>query len=55
MILTTEQQHQLELAAIPLIKWLNENCHPHCEVAVDCGSAELKEGIARVVNEGFIE
>jgi hypothetical protein len=27
-----------------LIRWLNENCHPHCEIRIDNQSAELLEG-----------
>jgi hypothetical protein len=43
-----------ENAAVPMIKWLNENCDPHCIAIIDCGSAELKEGVVRIVNEEFI-
>ena len=45
MILTPEQQKTFERAARPLMAWLNENCHPHVSVQVDCTSAELSEGI----------
>jgi len=34
-----------EEAARPLIKWLNENYHPHVTVIVTPTSAELLEGL----------
>ncbi len=34
-----------EEAARPLIKWLNENCHPHVSVIVTPTNAELLEGL----------
>lgn len=46
MTITKEQQEQMLEAAKPLIKWLNENCHPHCTAHVDQNTIELTEGIA---------
>lgn len=54
MVLSKEKMNELEKASEPLIKWLNENCHPHVQVNVDCGSAQLFEGVARVKNEKYI-
>lgn len=54
MILNKEQFDSLLDAARPLIKWLNENCHPHCKAIVDVGGVELVEGIATVKTEEFI-
>ena len=51
MIITKEQSDSMLEAAKPLIKWLNENCHPHCEIIVDQVSAELVESVARVITE----
>lgn len=48
MILTEVQRQQLEESAQPLMRWLNENCPPHCSVVVDEVSAELIEGTERV-------
>ena len=48
MLLTKEQLASFKEASRPLMKWLNENCHQHTAVIVDCGSAELYEGVARV-------
>ena len=55
MILTTVQQQTMLDAAKPLIKWLNENCHPHCTAKVDQVSVELLEGIATNRTEEFLE
>jgi hypothetical protein len=46
MTITTEQREQMLEAAKPLIKWMNENCHPHCSAYVDQNTIELMEGIA---------
>jgi hypothetical protein len=54
MILTSQQQQELLEAAKPLIKWLNDNCHPHCTAAVDQTSVELLEGIATNRTEEFV-
>lgn len=42
--MTKEQQKSFEEAARPLIKWLNENSHPHACVLVDTMMAELLSG-----------
>ena len=55
MKLNNDQFDSLLEAARPLIKWLNDNCHPHCEVIVGPGSAELVEGIARQVTTEYIK
>ena len=55
MILTQEQQDSMLEAAKPLIKWLNENCHPHCQAKVDTNSVELLECIARNITIDFIK
>jgi hypothetical protein len=46
MILTEEQLKSLREAALPLMQWLHDNCHPHCTVIVDSERAELVEGLA---------
>ena len=51
MTLTTDQIKQLEVVSRPLVKWMNENCHPHCEVTVTQCSIEVKEGLATVINK----
>ena len=55
MILSKDQNDELLEVAKPLIKWLNENCHPHCSATVDCGSVRLAEDIATNKTEEYIK
>ena len=45
----------LEKAARPLIKYLNENHHPHVTVIVKNDRAELFEGLKSVKVEDYIK
>lgn len=54
MILTKEQQSEMLEASKPLIKWLNENTHPHCEAIVDCNTIRLTEGVAMARTDEFL-
>lgn len=51
MILTKEQIDALREAALPLMQWLNDNCHPHCTAIVDSEWIELVEGLATARRE----
>lgn len=55
MSLTKEQQESLLTASKPLIRWMNENCHPHVTAIVDCINVELVEGICRTGTEEFLK
>lgn len=55
MTLTPEQEKALLEAAKPLMKWLNENAHPHCTVQVDQVSVELVEGICAQTTHEFLK
>ncbi len=55
MILKKEQIDAFEEAAKPLVKWLNDNCHPHVTVVVTPSGAELSEGVAFVPIKEFIK
>ena len=46
MKITLDQIEALREAALPLMQWLNNNCHPHCTVMVDSERIELVEGLA---------
>lgn len=46
MIISAEQRGAMLEAAKPLIAWMNENCHPHCEARVDQSTIVLTEGVA---------
>ena len=53
MVLSEEQQKNYEEVVRPLIKWLNDNCHPHVTVVVDCSHAELSEGVSSFRTEDY--
>lgn len=42
-------------AAKPLIKWMNENCHPHHVCHVDHTRVELLEGKMTNATEEFLK
>lgn len=48
MIFTPEQQAEFEALARPLLKFLNDNCHPHVSVIVTTTTAELLEGVCSI-------
>lgn len=39
----------------PVIKWLNDNCHPHTTIIVCPTSAELVEGVCGINTEEFLK
>lgn len=55
MVLTEQQRIELLEAAKPLIKWLNENCHPHCGACVIPSGVELFESVANCVTLEFVK
>lgn len=55
MILSKEQIAALNEAAKPLVKFLNDNFHPHVMVIVEPDGAEILEASARVKIEEFIK
>ena len=55
MTINKEQQANMLEAAKPLIKWLNENCHPHCEFRVSQNSVELVESVALELTDEFLK
>jgi len=55
MIFNENQIKEFEAAARPLIKFLNNNCHPHVVVIVDCTSAQLFEGVNRCYTEDYVK
>ena len=52
-LIGTQRDEMLE-AAKPLIKWMNENCHPHCAALVDQASVALSEGVATNRTEEYL-
>ena len=55
MILDEKQLAELLEVSKPLIKWLNENCHPHCKAIVDGVVVELVEGVATQRTEEYLK
>ena len=49
-----ERRKSFEVAVEPVIKWLCDNTHPHTKIIVDCTSAELVEGLMRVVTDKHV-
>lgn len=43
--LNEEKSKELVKLSKPIIKFLNDNYHPHVCVLIDCGSVEFLEGI----------
>ena len=54
MTLNEEQTKQLSEAARPLMKFLNENCNPHCTVLVETNTVELVTGVCKRTNNEFV-
>jgi len=54
MVLTKEQIAEMEKCAKPLIEWMAKNLHPHTSITVNSTSAEVKESIAKVIDESFL-
>ena len=54
MTLSKEKTEEMMLAAKPLIKWIAENCHPHCFATVDCASVDLAECVANEATKEFL-
>ncbi len=55
MILTRKQRNEIRELAKPLIQWLNNNGHPHCELNVTNDSVEFLESCAREIIPDFIK
>ena len=55
MTITDEQRAELLEASKPLIKWINENGHPHIKAIVDCTTVEIVEGVATNKTEEFLK
>jgi len=48
------KQEEFERATSKLIKFLNDNCHPHVSVIVTPTGAELLEGFCSFITEEYI-
>lgn len=54
MNLTEQQRKEMFELAKPLIKWLNDHCHPHCNIVIENDSVELNEGQCAFVTQEFV-
>jgi len=52
--MTNEKQKEFEVLARPLIKFLNDNYHPHVTVIITPDSAELLEGVIAIQTKDYI-
>ena len=55
MILTEEKRQEFNQLVRPLVKWLNDTCHPHVEITITPSSASLKEGVCYTPINDFIK
>jgi hypothetical protein len=55
MILTPEQFAELLEASKPLMKWISDNCHPHCFALVDYCRVTLSEEAGSNLTTEFIK
>lgn len=49
MVITKKQHDELHNLSQPLMNWLTDNCHPHCEIHMDSQHLTLMEGITTVI------
>lgn len=54
MILTEQQRKEFETVTRPVIKWLNENCHPHVTATIEPTRAELSEGVCAYPTNDYV-
>lgn len=52
--MTQEQKEQFEEKARELMKWLNENGHPHMSIIITPTTAELLEGCIAFTTEEYL-
>lgn len=53
--MTREQMKEFEPLAREVIKWLNNNCHPHVTVIIDQTGAEILEGLASFPTTDYLK
>lgn len=55
MVMTKEQIKEFEIICKPVIKFINDNFHPHITVIISCDSAELLEGSCAIRTDEYIK
>ena len=48
----TQEQKAAEFNELvkPIMKWMDENFHPHVKIIIDCLNAEIVEGVMIIKN-----
>jgi len=54
MTLTEQQRRDFEAVTRPVIKWLNDNCHPHVSAVIEPPRAELSEGVCAYPTTDYV-
>jgi hypothetical protein len=54
MVLNEQERKAFDEVVRPLVKWLNENCHPHVVAVIEPYRASLHEGVYSTPVEDFI-
>ena len=49
-----DKKQTFEEVATPVIKWINENGHPHMTIIITTTHAELTEGLEAFENSEFV-
>ena len=55
MTLTPEQLKEFEAVTRPVVEFLNNNCHPHATMTVNCTGAEILEGSSFFRTEDYLK
>lgn len=55
MILTKEQIGEMKELAKPLVKWMNDNLHPHTTVIVETTGVSIHEALAAEIITEFLK
>ncbi len=55
MTLTKEEVAKFREAIKPLVKFLNDTCHPHAKITVDATGAQIYEGLATARIEEYLK
>ena len=55
MVFTEKQRKEFKEVVKPLMKFMNDNCHPHVTTVVNNTRAELSEGITVFVTKEYLK
>lgn len=53
--LNEDERREMREVAKPLMKFLNERCHPHCLIVVTPDSYKLLETVVKDNNDEFVK